>query len=159
MCGCIPGGRGGTTGSGSACAPRSEDSGRAGPERPCREAAAGGGKGQGMGRLGGGWVGRVGGGGARERSRSAAAAAPVRGHGGQTPDRSSHGESAAGDSGGGRVMAAGSGRSRRAVRGVVLSRATTHSGSSPAGRLTSSWSWSLAPLCFRCCKTKETRKC
>lgn len=44
-CGCTPGGRGGTTGSGNACAPRSEDSGRAGPERPCREAAA---RGRGM---------------------------------------------------------------------------------------------------------------
>lgn len=57
MCGCIPGGRGGTTGSGSACAPRSEDSGRAGPERPCREAAAGGREGAGDGEVGG-WVSR-----------------------------------------------------------------------------------------------------
>lgn len=43
MCGCIPGGHVRTTGFGNACAPRSEDSGMAGPERPCRADTAGGG--------------------------------------------------------------------------------------------------------------------
>lgn len=42
MCGCTPGGHVRTTGFGSACAPRSEDSGMAGPERPFRAVTAGG---------------------------------------------------------------------------------------------------------------------
>lgn len=43
MCDCTPDGRVRTTDFGSACAPRSEDSGMAGPERPCRAATARGG--------------------------------------------------------------------------------------------------------------------
>lgn len=39
-CGCTPGGHVGTTDFGSACAPRSEDSGMAGPKRPCRAVTA-----------------------------------------------------------------------------------------------------------------------
>lgn len=42
MCGCTPGGLVVTKGFGSACAPRSEDSGMAGPERPFRAVTAGG---------------------------------------------------------------------------------------------------------------------
>lgn len=41
-CGCTPGGHVRTRGFGSACAPRSEDSGMAGPERPFRAVTAGG---------------------------------------------------------------------------------------------------------------------
>lgn len=42
MCGCIPSGLVRMKGFGSACAPRSEDSGMAGPERPFRAVTAGG---------------------------------------------------------------------------------------------------------------------
>ena len=42
MCDYTPGGHVETTGFGSACAPRSEDSGMAGPKRPFRAATAGG---------------------------------------------------------------------------------------------------------------------
>lgn len=44
-CGCTPGGHATTTGFGSACAPRSEDSGMAGPKMPFRAVTAGGGGG------------------------------------------------------------------------------------------------------------------